>query len=146
MSEPEYIAGGAAVDDRGQLLFINDLDLSGYRRFYVVSNHAQGFVRAWHGHKREGKAVVVLAGAAIVAAVEVDDWDAPSRDLTVHRRVLSSTNPGALVIPPGYANGFMTLTPDTKVCFFSTSSLEESAGDDIRFDARYWDPWVVEER
>jgi hypothetical protein len=30
--------------------------------------------------------------------------------------------------------------------FFSTSTLEESLRDDIRFPARYWDPWQVEER
>jgi hypothetical protein len=30
--------------------------------------------------------------------------------------------------------------------FFSTSTLEESAGDDVRFDARYWDVWGVVER
>ena len=142
----DYVAGGRAIDDRGGLLFINDLDLANYRRFYVVENHAQGFIRAWHGHRREGKAVVVLQGAAIVAAVKIDDWDNPSRELPVERRVLSATNPGALIVLPGYANGFKTLTADTKVCFFSSSTLEESAGDDIRFDAHYWDPWIVEER
>ena len=47
----DYFAGGRAIDDRGGLLFINDLDLSNYRRFYVVENHAQGFIRAWHGHR-----------------------------------------------------------------------------------------------
>ena len=30
--------------------------------------------------------------------------------------------------------------------FFSTSTLDESLGDDIRFPARYWDPWQVDER
>lgn len=142
----DYVAGGRAVDDRGSLLFVNDLDLANYRRFYMVENHAAGFIRAWHGHRLEGKGVVVLQGAAIVAAVKVDDWENPSRDLPVERRVLSATNPGALIIPPGYANGFKTLTADTKVCFFSSSTLEESAGDDIRFEAHYWDPWIIEER
>jgi hypothetical protein len=30
--------------------------------------------------------------------------------------------------------------------FFSTASLADSKDDDVRFDARYWDPWTVEER
>jgi dTDP-4-dehydrorhamnose 3,5-epimerase len=51
-----------------------------------------------------------------------------------------------LYIPPGYANGAMTLTSDTMIQYFSTATLEESKGDDIRFDARLWDPWQVEER
>lgn len=142
----EFIAGGRAIDDRGGLSFINDFPLSSFKRFYLVENHLQGFVRAWHGHKYESKAVMVLKGAAIVAGVEVDDWESPSPDLKVHRFVLSADKPGALFIPEGYANGFKSLTADTTLMFFSSASLEESASDDIRFESRLWDPWSVEER
>lgn len=144
--QPTLIRGGNAVDDRGALAFVNDLTLSDYQRFYVVSNHRVGFVRAWHGHRFERKAAVVVSGAALVCAVQIDDWDTPSKDLIVHRHVLSERNPSGLVIPAGYANGFMSLAPDTRVCFLSSSSLEDAAGDDVRFPARYWDPWSVEER
>jgi dTDP-4-dehydrorhamnose 3,5-epimerase-like enzyme len=146
ISEFTHIPGGKAFDDRGALSFINDLDLSAFKRLYIVENHAQGFVRAWHGHKKEAKAVVVVAGAALVAAVKIDNWDKPSKDLEVQRTVLSSEKPGALLIPAGYANGFMTLTEGAKVMFLSTSSLEESVGDDFRFDAKHWDPWQIEQR
>lgn len=146
ISEFTNIPGGKAFDDRGSLSFINDLDLSIFRRFYIVENHAQGFVRAWHGHKKEAKAVVVVAGAALVAAVKIDNWEKPSKDLDVQRVVLSAEKPGALLIPAGYANGFMTLTEGAKVMFLSTSTLDESAGDDFRFDANYWNPWQIEAR
>lgn len=140
------VTGGRAVDDRGSLFFINDLDLSLFKRFYVVENHAQGFIRAWHGHKLEAKAVVVLSGSALVCAVRIDNWDSPSKDLPIERVVLSDQKPGALLIPAGYANGFMTLTPGAKVMFLSSSTLAESANDDFRFDARHWNPWNIEER
>ncbi len=143
---PEIIRGGSAVDDRGALAFINDLAVSDFRRFYIVSNHSAGFVRAWHGHRHERKAAFVVSGAALVCAVEIDDWDSPSLDLTIHRYVLSERNPSALVIPAGYANGFMSLADDTRICFLSSSSLEDAATDDIRYPARMWDPWSVEER
>jgi dTDP-4-dehydrorhamnose 3,5-epimerase len=146
ISDFTHVPGGKAFDDRGSLSFINDLDLTQFKRFYVVENHARGFVRAWHGHKHEAKAVVVISGAALVAAVKIDDWNSPSKNLKVERIVLSAEKPGALLIPAGYANGFMTLTESAKVMFFSTSSLEESAGDDFRFDARLWNPWTIEER
>jgi dTDP-4-dehydrorhamnose 3,5-epimerase-like enzyme len=146
ISEFSQIPGGKAFDDRGSLTFINDLDLSMFKRFYIVENHSRGFVRAWHGHKKEAKAVVVVSGSALVAAVKVDNWESPSKDLKIERAVLSSEKPTALLIPAGYANGFMTLTASAKVMFLSTSSLEESAGDDIRFDARLWNPWNIEER
>ncbi len=146
MNEPRILKGGIAVDDRGAVSFVNDFNFAGVKRFYMVDNHRQGFVRAWHAHKREAKYVLVVQGAALVAAVAIDDWAHPSRTAKVHRFVLSDRSPSILYIPEGHANGFMSLTADTKILFFSTSSLEESQGDDIRYDARYWDPWTVEER
>lgn len=146
MENIEFIAGGISVDDRGQLIYANEFQLDRYKRFYAVSNHRTEFVRAWHGHKHEAKAVFVMSGSAVVAAVEVDDWDNPSKDLPVTRHLLSSKQPGVLLIPAGFANGFMTLEAQTVVCFFSSSTLEESMGDDIRFPHDYWNPWQIEER
>ena len=144
--EIHLMEGGLAVDDRGQLQFCNGLDMALVRRFYFVSNHQPQFVRAWHAHKHEGKFVMVVTGAAVVAAVKVDDWQKPDKAAKVHRYVLSEKKPAVLRIPPGYANGFMTLLPDTKLMFLSTSTLEESAQDDTRFAADYWNPWAVEPR
>jgi dTDP-4-dehydrorhamnose 3,5-epimerase len=146
MTKPQLLEGGLAVDDRGQIGFVNDFDFQGVKRFYWVANHKSGFVRAWHAHKHEAKYVTVVQGAAMIGAVEIDDWDNPSKNNEISRFVLSASKPSVLYIPAGYANGFMSLTPDAKLMFFSTSSLEESHGDDIRYDARYWDPWEVMER
>ncbi len=143
---PELLRGGLAVDDRGEVGFVNDFDFGDVKRFYTVSNHEAGFVRAWHGHRNEAKYVLAVAGAALVCCVEIDDWDDPSPGLEPQRFVLSERSPAVLRVPAGYVNGFMTLTPGAKLMFFSTSTLEESLGDDIRFPARYWDPWHVEER
>ncbi len=146
MEEPRLIEGGLAVDDRGALAFVNGFDFKGVKRFYVVSNHWAGFVRAWHAHRREAKHVLAVAGHAVVGAVKIDNWEAPAKDLPVKRYVLSSEKPAILYIPPGYANGFMTLTADTRLIFFSTATLEESRDDDIRYEARHWDIWKVVER
>jgi dTDP-4-dehydrorhamnose 3,5-epimerase len=145
-STPTLIEGGLGVDDRGSVAFVNGFDFTGVRRFYVVANHERGFVRAWHAHRREAKYVSVISGAAVVAAVHIDDWQEPSRSAEVHRYVLSAARPAVLFIPHGYANGFMSLTADTRVAFFSTSTVEESRDDDVRYDARYWDAWTVAER
>ena len=139
-------SGGLAVDDRGETVFVNDFDFEGVKRFYVVSNHKAGFVRAWHAHRHEAKYVTAVSGAAIIGAVKIDNWEKPSRDLPVERYVISAKKPQVLYIPPGYANGFMSLTSDLKLMFFSTAALEESGKDDIRFDARYWDIWNITER
>jgi dTDP-4-dehydrorhamnose 3,5-epimerase len=146
VDQVRLIEGGLAVDDRGQVSFVNGFGFEGVQRFYAVSNHRQGFVRAWHGHRREGKFVFAAQGSALVAAVRVDDWEHPSRDLPVERFVLSARKPAVLWIPPGFANGFMSLTRDAVLLFFSTSTVEESRLDDVRFPARHWDPWQAEER
>jgi dTDP-4-dehydrorhamnose 3,5-epimerase len=145
-SKPTLLQGGLAADDRGELGFVNDFHFTGVKRFYTVANHRQGFVRAWHAHRREAKYVTAVSGAAVAGAVRIDDWDAPSRNLVPERFVLSAHKPAVLYVPAGYANGFMSLTHDLKLMFFSTASVEESLGDDIRYDARYWDIWQVVER
>ena len=140
------IRGGVAIDDRGEVGFVNDFDFAGVKRFYMVENHRRGFIRAWHAHRHEGKYVLVVRGGALVCGVEIDDWTTPSRDLEVHRYVLSDKSPAVLFLPPGYANGFMSLTDDAKLLFFSTSKLEDSLQDDVRYDAHHWDPWTIDER
>lgn len=146
MKTVTLIEGGSAVDDRGIVSFVNAFDFKGVKRFYTVANHRVGFVRAWHAHRNEAKYVYLARGSALVAAVKIDNWESPSRDLPVERFVLSADKPSILYVPKGYGNGFMSLTPDALLFFFSTSSLKESREDDIRFDARYWDPWDVMER
>lgn len=144
--KPVLIEGGISVDDRGQIAFVNGFDFEGVRRFYTVSNHRAGFVRAWHGHKKEAKYVTAVAGSALVCAVRIVDWGLANPSAHVSRYVLSAAKPAVLYIPPSYANGWMSLVENTRLMFFSTAPLEESIGDDIRLPAKYWNPWSVEER
>lgn len=142
------IEGGLAVDDRGSVGFVNDFNFSGVRRFYKVENFSRDVIRAFHGHLREGKYVYVVSGSIILAAVPLDDLKSPSRNAQVARYVLSARKPAVVFVPPGYANGFRALEDGTQVLFFSTSTLEESKGDDYRFPADYWGSqiWEVENR
>ncbi|PYQ27672.1 MAG: sugar epimerase [Acidobacteria bacterium] len=146
MNEPTLIKGQLSVDDRGEVGFVNEFAFAGVKRFYTVANHHRGFVRAWHGHRNEAKFVTVVSGSMLICCVAIDDWQSPSKDRPVHRFVLSAQSPAVLAIPAGYANGLMSLTDDAKAMFFSTSTLEESRGDDYRYPSRHWDPWSVEER
>lgn len=88
---PRLIVGALAVDDRGEVGFVNEFHFEGVRRFYTVANHRQGFVRAWHAHRREAKYVFAVQGAALVGAVQIDDWSSRRR-----RR-----EPGASCFPTG---------------------------------------------
>ena len=146
ITKPYLIEGGISFDDRGNVSFVNDFHFEGVKRFYMVSNHKADFIRAWHAHRHEAKYTMVVQGSVIVAAVLIDNWEKPSKNTKIYRYVLSSQKPTILYIPPGYANGFMSLTIDAKLIFYSTSSIEESRNDDIRYDSRYWDAWQVVER
>ena len=145
-NKPFLIKGDLSVDDRGELMFVNQFNMELVKRFYVVSNHKQGFIRAWHAHKIESKYVFIVNGTALISTVKIDDWNNPSSDLAIDKFVLTAKKPSILYIPNGYANGFKTLSSDTKIIFFSTSTLKDSIDDDYRFDAYKWNPWEIVER
>lgn len=140
----KLIRGGVAVDDRGSLRFVNDFAFEGVKRFYQVENHRRGFIRAWHGHRKEGKYVWVASGSALVAAVPLDT--AEGKLEAVQKFALSSQSPAILWIPSGYYNGFMSLEEHTRLMFFSTSTLDESRGDDIRLPYDAWNIWSEDYR
>ncbi len=145
-NEPTLLKGGLAVDDRGEVTFVNDFAFEGVKRFYAIRNHEVGFVRAWHGHRREAKFMTVTEGDMLICAVRIDDWDKPDKNAKVHRFVLSARTPSVLHIPAGFANGSMSLSAGARLMVFSTSTLQDSLNDDIRFEARLWNPWKIEER
>jgi dTDP-4-dehydrorhamnose 3,5-epimerase len=138
-TKPSIIEGKKAVDDRGSVAFVNDFSpyVYGVKRFYQVQNHRAGFIRAWHGHEKECKFVYVVRGTAIVKVANmkeagdyVDEGLVGKSPITSY--VLSADCPRVLFIPNGFYNGFKTLTEDTIIQFFSTSTVEESVGDDFR--------------
>ena len=140
------IKADISIDSRGELLFCNNFNMSKIKRFYQVSNFNNPFIRAWHGHKFEDKYILVSKGAALLAAVKIDNWKHPSKNLPIKTFVLNGKKPKLLFIPGGYAHGYKTLLRNTKLIIFSTSTLFQSKKDDYRFDAYYWNPWVVKER
>lgn len=142
---PEILTGNISCDDRGYVRFVNDFDPSTYnvRRFYQVSNHAQNYIRAWHGHMHEAKFVYVVAGSAKIATVPIKGKDTDGSENRPKVHYLTSAKPQVLYIPPSHANGFQTLEPNTSLLFFSTSTLEQSLQDDIRFPWDHWDPYFA---
>lgn len=141
--EPQIklMKGGVAVDDRGSLSFVNDFNFDSVKRFYVVENHRRGFIRAWHGHQREGKYVCVISGSAIIGAAPLEVGKTELIVGQAQKFILSAKTPAVLWIPPMHANGFKSLEDNTKIVFFSTSTLEDSKGDDIRFPYNMPDIW-----
>lgn len=139
--KPRLIKGGLSVDDRGLVGYVNHPQFKSIKRLYFISNHEQGFVRAWHGHKHEAKYVMAVQGSVLMGVVKIDNWESPAPESQVQAFALSDSEPSVLYIPKGYANGFKTLTSDAKLLVLSTARLEDSLLDDYRFNARYWNIW-----
>ena len=147
-AEIRVFEGGLAVDDRGAVSFVNDFDFKDVKRFYKIENFSKDVIRAFHGHLKEAKYVYVASGSIILVAAPMTDPANPSRDVKVSRFVLSARKPTIVFIPRGYVNGFRILEDHSQILFFSTSTLDESKGDDYRFPVDYWGQqlWAVENR
>ena len=138
MSHPCIIKGGVAVDDRGRVTFCNDFDMSDVKRFYMLENHQEGYIRAWHGHLREAKWVTVVSGVAVVGVAimySIDDAPLKIGNAGKCERFTLHPNGDVLYIPPGYANGHMNLVQGTRLIHFSNLLHEDTVGDDVRFDS-----------
>lgn len=133
-------------DDRGtfSVFFTNRKNPKygpGIKRVYYVYNYGRGVVRGFHYHKKEWKYFTAVAGVAKVIAVDPDNPE------TKYVFVSSPRKPTLIVIPPGYANGWMSLEDDTVLVCGSSSTTQESIKDDKRIDPYSWgDIWTVKGR
>lgn len=138
---PFVLEGNVFKDERGEVGFVKGFSLPEVKRFYTVKNHKKYMIRAWHGHKKEAKFVYALSGKALLGVAAIDNWEKPSKKLHVHTFIMDAKKPTIVYIPPGYVNGFQSLTTNARLMFFSTSTFEESVADDIRFEKDYWNIW-----
>jgi len=126
-------------DDRGYFTAINFE--SGMKRAYLIRNHKAGTIRAFHGHKKEGKTLYCLKGAFKIICISMDskEW----KEFTITEK-----GNNMLKIPSGIYNGFVSLTDDSELLVLSDSTFEESKGDDFRipYDALGKEVWRVEHR
>lgn len=134
----QIITGGTHTDKRGTISFVNDFDLTAVKRMYCIEHPDTETFRAWQGHQKEQKWFFVTKGIFEIALVQPDNWQYPSKDLSVQLIRLSAKEPQVLHVPGGYANGFRALEPDSKLLVFSDFFVDESKLDDFRFDTGYW--------
>jgi len=111
------------------------------KRIYYVYNYGKSIVRGFHYHQQEWKYFIIVSGAAKFVAIDPNN---PEEKFTF---ISSARKPNLIVIPPGYANGWVSLEDNTVLVCGSTSSFEESIKDDQRFDPYKWgDVWSVKGR
>ena len=134
----KIIQGGNFSDHRGTLSYVNDFSFKDIERFYIISNSDTHPLRAWQGHKLDAKNFYCLSGSFRIHYVKIDNWENPSKDLTIETVTLTESESKMLHIPAGYANAIESLGPDSKLISFSTLPLSNVSEDDVRYDANYW--------
>jgi dTDP-4-dehydrorhamnose 3,5-epimerase-like enzyme len=111
------------------------------KRVYYVSNYGKGIIRGFHFHKKEWKYFAIVNGAAKFVAINPDN---PEEIFTF---VSSVRKQNLIIVPPGFANGWISLEENTILVCGSTAKTEESIKDDKRFDPYLWgDVWSVKAR
>lgn len=144
--EPKLITGNRIFDNRGSVRFNNNLIFKNIRRFYTVHNYQKNFIRAWHGHFKEEKFIGCIKGTFQISAVKINNKNKPNKKNRIFSYFLNQSNNDFVYIPKGFANGSMSLEDNSELLIFSTSKVEDSLKDDYRFDPKYWNPWIINER
>jgi len=132
-------------DDRGVFVPFwetqGEVTMPAIKRVYYVVNDSPGIVRGFHYHKKEWKYFTIIKGSAKFIAIN------PKNPKEIYTFISSQRKSNSIVIPPGYANGWMSLTKDTILICCSTLTTKESLKDDKRFDPYKWgDVWSVKPR
>lgn len=141
MSEIKIVEGGIFTDYRGQISFVNELDMSEVARFYMIYHSDASVIRAWHAHQTEKKWFYAVKGSFTTAFVKIDNWENPSLDLKPEVFHLTDKKSSILCIPEGYANGIKAEEPDSILMVLSNKILSEAVKDSWRYDPHLWMEW-----
>ncbi|MEB2778404.1 WxcM-like domain-containing protein [Algoriphagus sp. D3-2-R+10] len=140
MTKPTLIPISVHSDERGELRYCNEFDLSTAKRFYAITFGEKDQVRAWQAHKIETKAIMPISGISKIVLVELSDFDKGIAEEIVEY-TLDASYPTILLVPEGYANGLQSKSSDSSLMIFSNLSLEEAKDDDFRFEKEWFYIW-----
>lgn len=94
---------------------------SSFEQLNLSTSTARGTVRGLHystDPRSVSKVVTVVTGAIVDVAVDVRP-DSPTFGESVTAQ-LSESEPSSILVPSGFAHGFLTLEPNTQVVYFLT--------------------------
>ncbi|MCL7988636.1 WxcM-like domain-containing protein [Sphingobacterium sp. lm-10] len=137
-SQHTLIPGGIAKDERGQIRFVNDFDMSEVKRFYLIKNADLQVIRGWRGHKIEQRWFYVISGAFRVNLVEIDDWVNPSPNLPIKRLILTASEGRLLYVPAGYATAFQAAENNAELLVYADYGVEHAPLDDHIWPSNYF--------
>lgn len=134
---PKIIKGSSHTDQRGNLFYNNNFDLSAIRRIYIIENKNVDFIRAWQGHNIEQRWFTATNGAFKIKLIKIDNWESVSTDLEVTEFNLNAKKLDVLYVPSGYISSIQSLEKDATLLVMSDYLLGE-VSDEYRFEADYF--------
>jgi len=138
MANINTIHGGISHDERGQIRFVNEFDMTLVKRFYIIKNLDTELVRGWRAHRVEQRWFYVLSGAFTINLVKIDNWENPDPCLSVESIVLKSSEMKVLNIPPGYGTAFRALESNSELLAYSDYLIENAQSDNYIWPADYF--------
>ena len=136
--EPKIINGDIFFDNRGSITFVNDFRLDEFKRFYIIQHKKINTIRAWQAHKIETKVFFSVQGDFLIQLIKIENWVKPNKRSKTIKFKLSDNDTKILIVPGGYANGFINTVENAKLLVFSSLSLKDSISDDYRYDKDYF--------
>ena len=134
----EWIKGGVAKDERGQIRFVNAFDMSAVKRFYIIRNLDIELIRGWRGHRIEQRWFYVLSGGFEFNIVKIDNWDTPTKDLTVDKLIVKAEELQVSHIPAGYATAIRATEPHAELLVYGDYGIEHAPQDDYTWELDYF--------
>ncbi|WP_286735610.1 MULTISPECIES: WxcM-like domain-containing protein [Sphingobacterium] len=138
MEELKFIQGGIAEDERGQIRFVNEFDMSLVKRFYIIKNADTELIRGWRAHRIEQRWFYVLSGSFNVDLVKIDNWDKPDENLSIKNIVLHAMDMKVLHVPAGYGTSFRALTVDSQLLVYADYLVDHAPLDNYTWKSDYF--------
>ena len=135
--KPKLIKGGKHKDERGEIQFNNEFDVTEVKRIYTIENVDVSFVRAWQGHTIESRWFSALQGRFQIKLIQIDNWEHPNPNSKVLTFELHDEGLNILYVPPGYISSIQALVKESKLLAMSDYQLGE-VNDEYRFDKHYF--------
>jgi dTDP-4-dehydrorhamnose 3,5-epimerase-like enzyme len=134
---PNIIKGSCHSDQRGFLFYNNYFDSAAIKKIYIIENKSIDFIRGWQRHQIKQRWFSSVSGKIKIELIQIDDWDSPSKNLTINSFVIDSEKLDVLYVPSGYLSSIQSMELNSKLLVMSNYLLGEIK-DEYRFYIDYF--------
>ena len=131
------LEGKKHQDERGIITYNNDFDASKIKRIYTIENDSTDVIRGWQGHKIEQRWFASMIGSFEISVIVIDDFENPSKDLTIQKYLLQDDVLTYLHIPSGCITAIQAKEENSKLLVLADFGLDEIS-DEYRYSLDYF--------